>query len=456
MSGHLVARGAGVGVFAALLGAFAFWIAWGADSVALGIVLAGGAVVIGAACGYFAFRESAQAVKGVSAAALRLAGGEMSERVAISGGPASELTRSFNSMARQLEELIAAVDADQARLRAVFDASTDAMVAVGADTVVRFMNQAAERVFGATEQSARGRRFIESGRDFELDGLIRRAVAASGPETTVITFGSKRIPLRAAAVPIRDGGQWAVLLILTDLTDVARVDQMRRDFLSNVSHELRTPLASIRALVETMVDGGVAPGEETEHFLGRIHEQVERLTTLVNELLDLSRIESGAVELHPEPIDAAALFSEAAALLRPRYEAEEITFELPPVPGPIIHADHASLVRVVSNLLDNAIKYSPRGTTVHAAVRDEGELVALEVRDEGPGIQPPDLPRVFERFYKGDSSRANSGVGLGLAIVKHVVRAHGGTVSAESPPNSGAVFTVRLPKEFVGQRTRPA
>jgi len=257
------------------------------------------------------------------------------------------------------------------------------------------------------------------------------------------------MPLRAAALPISNGGDWAVLLTLTDLTEVQRVDQVRRDFLSNVSHELRTPLAAIRALVETLDDG--VDEEDAPEFLGRIHQQVERLTSLVNELLDLSRIESGAINLDPEPVEVAALVAEAASLLRTRTEPLEVTvvFEGEPL---TVEADRPSLLRVVSNLLDNAAKWSPQGGTIHVGCEDEGELVAIQVRDEGPGIPEQDLPRVFERFYKGEASRATSGVGLGLAIVKHLVRAHGGTATVESRPGEGASFTVRLPRTFVGRR----
>ncbi|MEX1102939.1 MAG: ATP-binding protein, partial [Dehalococcoidia bacterium] len=269
-------------------------------------------------------------------------------------------------------------------------------------------------------------------------------------DAMVITFGPRRAPLRAVAVPIAGGGDWAVLLVLNDLTEVQRVDQVRRDFLSNVSHELRTPLASIRAMVETLEDGGLDDRKDAEEFLTRIHQQVARLTALVNELLDLSRIESGAIDLRPEEIDAAALIAEAASLLGPRAESEGVSIVCAPDPGLLMEGDKASLLRVMSNLLDNAIKFSPRGGEIRAEARDEGDLIALSVTNEGEGIPEADLQRVFERFYKGDHSRSQGGVGLGLAIVKHVVRIHGGTAEAMSEPGQGATFTVRLPRTFVG------
>jgi len=412
------------------------------------------AVAVGATlAGYLALRRPAAALRAVVGAAGRIADGELAERVPDQPGPAGELTSAFNAMAGRVEELFESVAAEEARLEAVFDASTDAMVALRADTRVSFLNPAAVGLFGGTMVEAIGRPLIETARDYELDALVRRVIAdpARG-ETEVVTFGPGRTPLRAAALPIREGGDWAVLLMLTDLTDVQRVDQVRRDFVSNVSHELRTPLASIRALAETM-EGGV-DAEEQPEFLQRIRQQVERLTTLVNELLDLSRIESGAITLQPGRVELEELVAEAASLLRARAEPLGVTI-VDDGCAEAVEADRASLLRVVSNLLDNAIKFSPPGGTVRVSAADEGPLVALSVKDDGPGIKEQNLERVFERFYKDDPARAEPGVGLGLAIVKHLVRAHGGTATVESRPGAGATFTVRLPRQFVGRRREP-
>ncbi len=408
-------------------------------------------VLSGALLGWLALLGPALAVRGVSRAAGRVAEGEFEQRVSVGGGPVSDLTHSFNVMALRVQALFDSVAAEHARLEAVFDASTDGMVALARDTQVRFLNPAAVQLFDVSMLQAIGRPLIETARDYELDALVRRAIVNGRVETSVITFGPQRTPLRAGAVPIPDGGDWAVLLMLTDLTEVERINQIRRDFLSNVSHELRTPLAAIRALVETIQDGAVDEPEETAEFMRRIHQQVERITTLVNELLDLSRIESGAVQLVPEAIDLSQLMQESAALLQTRTDAREVQISTP-AGGTEVEADRSSLLRVASNLLDNAIKYSAQGGTIHVDIRDEGQLVALSVRDEGPGIPENDVPRVFERFYKGEASRSNPGTGLGLAIVKHIVRSHGGTVSAANASEGGAVFTVRLPKTFVGSR----
>lgn len=450
MRRDLALRGAGLGLVGVIAGALVGFMegraGWSSATFATALIAVG---VVGVTLGYLAFRRPAAAVLSVVDAAERIGEGELAERVPHVGGPAGELTHAFNRMADHVEGLFDSVAAEHARLEAVFDASDDGMVALAADTSVRFLNPKAVEIFRNPMAEAIGRSFIETARDYELDALVRRAVKDRSGQTAVITFGPNRIPLRAAALPIHEGGDWAVLLMLTDLTEVQRVDAVRRDFLSNVSHELRTPLAAIRALVETMQDG-FDPADGPE-FLGRVNQQVERLTSLVNELLDLSRIESGAISLRPEEIDLGAVVEEASSLLRTRIEPAGIEIRYNGVPA-TIQGDRPSVLRIVGNLLDNATKWTPPGSAVTVRTEDEGPLVAISVQDEGPGIPEQDIPRVFERFYKGEASRAGSGVGLGLAIVKHLARAHGGTATVESRPGEGAKFTVRLPKAFVGRR----
>jgi two-component system phosphate regulon sensor histidine kinase PhoR len=446
------AAGAGAAFVAILLGITADRNGLTDAGLTIAVILA---ALAGAVAGFLALYGPARALADVSRTADRVAAGALGERATHRSRPTSDLTDAFNRMSHRVQDLVEGSAAERARLAAVFDASTDAMLALSRDAVVRFLNPAAADLMGVPRERAMGRPLIEIARDYELDVLVDRATAGGSPgEASVITFGANRTPLRAVAVPIEGGGDWAVLLILNDLTEVQRVDQMRRDFLSNVSHELRTPLASIRVMVETLEDGGLDDRQDAQEFLARIRQQVDRLTTLVNELLDLSRIESGAVELHPEPVDLAALVAEAAGLLRTRSESKRVSIECSAgEEHPVVEADRASLLRAVSNLLDNAIKFSPDGGTVSVEVTEEGDLVRLSVHDDGPGITLAELPRVFERFYKGDQSRSQSGVGLGLAIVKHIARVHGGTAEATSEPGRGATFAIRLPRAFIGHKS---
>ncbi len=451
MTRPLVVRGALVGCAGAVAGGIGGLAI--ASGGAAGWLVAVVALAAAAGFGTILMSGPAASVRSVADAAASLpGGGAFAGRATIGSGPTATLVTNFNAMADRADVAFATMSAEHARVEAVLEAATDAMIAVTSTTEVRFLNAAALAVLGIGRDAAIGRPFIESARDYELDALVKRATATGNPETSLITYGPGRAPLRAVAVPIPGGGDWAILLVLNDLTEVQRTDQVRRDFLSNVSHELRTPLASIRALVETLESGAVDTAEEEGEFLSRIRQQVDRLTALVNELLDLSRIESGAIELKPELVNLGDVVAEAATLLQTRAETEGVIIEGPGADGATVEADRASLLRIVSNLLDNAIKYSPRGGTIHVSASTGGEIVTLAVADEGEGIPEQNISRVFERFYKGDTSRATGGVGLGLAIVKHLVRAHGGTVEASSPPGKGATFTVRLPRRFVGSR----
>ena len=442
--------GAGGALCGAALAAIVTAAGGGPLWTALAVLAAGGA---GALAAFLPLRETAVSLRETAAAARALRGANLSARAVLTTGPTAELTHEFNVMAAAIEESSGLVAAEHARLEAAMAAAADAIMAVDAETIVQYANPAALALLDMDAAGVTGRTLIESVRDYELDALARQALAGEAPPARVIPFGRERTPLRALATPVPEGGAWAALLVLVDLAPVHRVDHVRRDFISNVSHELRTPIAAIGALVETLELGDL-DGPEQAAFLQRIREQTERMGALTVELLDLSRIESGAIHLSPEAVDLREAVAEARAGLAPQLEECGVRVEGPGDDVPALEADRPATVRIVTNLLDNALKFSPAGSAITVAVRDEGALVAVEVRDDGPGIAEQDLERVFERFYKGGPSRAGGGAGLGLAIVKHLVRAHGGTVAARNEPGRGAAITVRLPRRFVGREPR--
>ena len=416
--------------------------------VAVTVLAMGAAAFVGA---YLLLRPVALSVRETAEAARALRGSSLSARAVRTTGPTAQLTHEFNVMATEIEASSRAITAEHARLEAALAAAADGIMAVDATTDVQYANPAALALLGMEESEVVGRTLIESVRDYEFDALVREALAGeSVPQPRVVPFGRDRTPLRALAVPVAEGGSWAALLVLVDLSDVQRVDHVRRDFISNVSHELRTPIAAIGALVETLELGDLE-GDEQAAFLSRIRNQVERMALLTNELLDLSRIESGAIHLEPESVDLASSVAEAQAALASRLEACDVRVEGPDGATPSVEADRTATVRIVTNLLVNALKFSPDGSGSTIDVRDEDPLGAGEVCDDGPGIAAQDLDRVFERFYKAEHSRADDGAGLGLAIVKHLVQAHGGTVAARNEDGRGAAMTVRLPKRFVGR-----
>ncbi len=240
------------------------------------------------------------------------------------------------------------------------------------------------------------------------------------------------------------------IIVFTDVTDKKRLEKIRQDFISNVSHELKTPLTSIKAMVEVLLEGGAEDSKLRKDFLENINQEVDRLSRLVNDLLLLSRLESDKEFLNPVPTDFVTLINRAVSRFQPRAMKEGLTLsldirgEIPPLKVDVNYID-----QVISNLIDNAIKYTPSGGKIDIIVEDLGKGIKVSVKDTGIGIPKEDLSRIFERFYRGDKSRNHSlgGVGLGLSIVKHIVEAHNGSVGVESEIGKGSTFYFILPKE---------
>jgi two-component system phosphate regulon sensor histidine kinase PhoR len=222
---------------------------------------------------------------------------------------------------------------------------------------------------------------------------------------------------------------------------------MRRDFISNVSHELRTPLSGIRAAAETLQEGAIDDRPAAIEFMGHIQREVDRMTQLVEELLELSRIESGAAPLHFEQLDASTLVTDTVKRFRRQAERAGVRLAsgAPEETLPII-GDGERLERALGNLVANALKFTPSGGSVTVSAEPDGDHIAISVADTGIGIDQDQRARVFERFYKADRGRGDGGTGLGLAIVKHIVLAHEGNVSVDSRPGHGSTFTMRLPR----------
>jgi two-component system phosphate regulon sensor histidine kinase PhoR len=262
----------------------------------------------------------------------------------------------------------------------------------------------------------------------------------------VVEHGLARRLLQVSATTVNGRFERLGLVVLRDVTELRRLEAVRRDFVANVSHELRTPLTSIRALVETLETGTVDDPAMERDFLGRIVHEVERLTALVEDLMELARLESGRGVVRFEEADAAALLRTAGERLRPQVDRAglELVYDLPE--GlPAVLVERRRIEQVVINLVHNAIKFTPAGGTIAIAAHAEGEWLVVEVRDTGVGIAADEIERLFERFYKSDKARRSEGTGLGLAIARHIVQLHHGEISARSEPGRGATFTFTVP-----------
>lgn len=345
----------------------------------------------------------------------------------------------------RLRRILRQVEQDRAEVSTIFEHMADSVVVLDDHERLVLTNPAASRMLG--RPAPVGASLAEFAGGTDLVKLVRRARRES-PLTSVIelTAGSPPRWIQAIATALPENRQ---LLVLQDVTDLRRAEAARRDFVANVSHELRTPVAALKALVETLEQGAIDDPVEGPEFLRRMHLEVDGLAQLVAELLDLARAEAGRLELQLAPCRADELVLEAAERIRPAAKQAELQLDIVVDRGAElwVRADQRRIGQVLSNLLGNATKFTPPDGRVELGARRTDGRVELWVADSGVGIEPAQLGRVFERFYKTDPSRAaGTGTGLGLAIAKHLVLAHGGHIWAESPgPGQGATFRFVLP-----------
>ncbi len=351
----------------------------------------------------------------------------------------ADLAAAVESRLRDLREGWEEARREARRLREVVDGLPWGVVLVDGGRRVVWMNRSAGVVLGVLPEQAQDLSAVAVFRRHEVDELLERAYqrgeAARDFEGTAV--------LRVVARWLPEDG-W--LVVVQDVTQQRRAEAVRRDFVANVSHELRTPLASLRAMAETLRDGGLEDRQLAARFLDQILQEVGRMSRLVNDLLDLSALEAGVVRLRWEELQAEALLGAVARRYEPLASRKGVSLKVRPGDAQV-WGDRERLEQALGNLVDNAVKYTPPGGRVELAVESRGGEVHLVVEDTGPGIPPEHLPRVFERFYRADPARtrAQGGTGLGLAITKHVALAHGGRVEAANRPGGGARFEVVLP-----------
>ena len=376
----------------------------------------------------------------------RMAEGDLDARVPPSTrDEVGQLTRAFNQMANQLQEKVTELADERSRLAAVLEHMAAGALITDANGRVSLINPAAARLLGTTKTSALGSSFAQVARHHELIELWQRCRERSTEQVQVVELDHKRTFLQVVVTLFREADSKVYLIILQDLTRIRRLETVRRDFISNISHELRTPLASLKALVDTLRSGALEDRATAQHFLDSVETEVDALTQMVQELLELSRIESGQVPLRLVPVLLSELVLPAVERLRPQAERAglTITIDLSPDLPPVL-ADIERARQVVSNLVHNAIKFTLSGGQVSIAAKSAGDEVVITVCDTGIGIPAEDLPRIFERFYKADRTRSSGGTGLGLAIAKHLVQGHGGRIWAESTEGRGSTFFFTL------------
>ena len=413
--------------------------------LAAALAVAGGCLLsVGLA--FLLTRRTVRSIRAVTEGARRLARGDLEHRVESDASDETrELAAAFNAMAVALRDTVQGFSDEGGKLSAVLDTMADGVVLVRSEGRIEVMNGAAGALLGLKPEGARDRPFMEVVRDHDLRLLMTRALESRQQERDEVELLNNRRFVSAIATPLAGSESTGVLLTLHDLTRLRQVETTRREFVSNVSHELRTPLSSVKALAEALENGALDDPATARDFVRRIHGEADRMSALVEELLELSRLESGRTTLAMETVDVAALAGGEIEAFQLRAEAAGVALQarLPDAPA-LVRGERDKLRQVLVNLLDNALKFTPSGGAVTVLVRAAAGGVEVAVRDTGAGIPAEHLPHVFERFYKADRARRDGGTGLGLAIVRHIVEAHGGTARVESREGEGATVSVTL------------
>ena len=356
------------------------------------------------------------------------------------------LSQAFIRIAKRLGEQIEGYREERSKLDAVLQNMNDAILIVDGQGLVTLINPAAERIFNVDSSRALGHSLVEVVRQHPFVELWRTCVKTKRQQIATIETTPERLFIQGIATPLEPLLPENTLLVFQDLTRVRRLEVVRRDFISNVSHELRTPLASLKALTETLQEGALEDPPAARRFLQKMESEIDNMTQLVRELLELSRIESGKVPFNLKPVQPNDLVSRAVERMQLQAERAGLTLRLECAEGlPNVLADGERIEQVLVNLLHNAIKFTPAGGEIVARTWKEAGQVVFSVQDTGVGIEPAALSRIFERFYKADQSRSGGGTGLGLSIARHTIEAHSGRIWAESEVNRGSTFYFSLP-----------
>ena len=392
--------------------------------------------------------RSLRAIRRLSRAASRLAAGDLDARVASRGtDEIASLAANFNKMATRIRLTVRELREEKQKVETIFQRMGEAIIVTDPEGRITRCNPAFEHVFGVSCEQARGLTVADATKSIALDQAFRSALEGVQETAEVrVLFPAPRV-LEATVTGISDQEPLGAVAVLHDVTQLRRLEAVRREFVANASHELQTPITAIKAMAETLLAGGRDDPALAERFLCDLERQADRLGALVRDLLDLASIEAGAHEhvATEAPVGevATAVMGQLGSLAKQRQVVMECS-----IPDDLSAVcDWSSLTRILTNLLDNAIKYTEPGDRVGVTAARSGDTVAITVWDTGIGIPSTDLERVFERFYRVDKARSRDlgGTGLGLSIVKHLAEACGGSVSVESQLGKGSRFTVMLP-----------
>ncbi|HBF38835.1 MAG TPA: hypothetical protein DDW50_16140 [Firmicutes bacterium] len=401
--------------------------------------------------GALIMRRLSEPILDLKGLALRISRGDLSARVRYFGDDeVAELGLAFNNMAEKLADSFSIIKDEKRKLEAILENLVDGILVIDSDLKIVLANRAAQDILGLSSSNIQGRPVLEVVLNHHLMNLIQEVnLSGQAFESELFLYypDNKQIQVFLAPLKDDDGTLAGSIVVLNDLTKLRQLERVRQDFVANVSHELRTPITSVKAMAETLINGAWKDQAMLDRYLEAIDQESDRLSNLINDLLDLAKLDSN-VEASKEPFDFIQLITEVQErFINTNSEKGLFALDLPDSDLPEVEANRDRIKQVLINLLDNAFKYTPPGGQVRLSVWLENGRIKVAVSDNGIGIPKEDLGRIFERFYRVDKarSREKGGTGLGLSIVKHIVESYGGKIEVESSLHQGSVFTFTLP-----------
>jgi two-component system phosphate regulon sensor histidine kinase PhoR len=399
---------------------------------------------------YLSDRAVASRIRRLKMAAERAAAGDfISVERDHANDELADLANALRRAVNGLGQTIHTLTDERNRSSAILASMVEGVAVVAGDERILFCNWAFEQILELPEGSSQGRTIVEALRQADLIDLVRRALPGTDEITGEVEVGTvRRRTFSVTAAPVRAAGTNGAVLVLHDITELRRLERVRRDFVANVSHEFKTPLTAIQGFAETLLSGALEDTANRTRFVEIIREHARRLARLTDDLLKLSRIEAGRLELEIRPVPVEALVSGCVETARLKAEGKSIEIHVELQRGvPAVRGDGVQLGEVLQNLLDNAVQYTPSGGRIEVISCANGRDVVFTVADTGIGIPEADLERIFERFYRVDAARSREagGTGLGLSIARHIVEAHAGRIWVESAVGLGSRFHFSVP-----------
>ncbi|MDG4656541.1 ATP-binding protein [Ectobacillus antri] len=392
-------------------------------------------------------------IENVAKVAIELAKGNYKARAYGSNVDETEiLSKAINVLARNLQEMTSAQEMQQDRLHTLIENMGSGMILIDSRGHINLVNRSYREIFRVTDEEYLNSLYYEAFDHKEVIGLVEEIFMTEVKvrKQMLLPIGIERKHFEVYGAPIiGTNHEWkGIILVFHDITELKKLEQMRKDFLANVSHELRTPITSIKGFTETLLDGAMEDRKFREHFLSIILKESDRMQSLIEDLLDLSRIEQQGFQMNMAKVDVKQLIEEIAVILQAKAVDKEMNLRVMIPTSITVMGDAHRLKQIFINLINNAILYTPSGGTIEVSATEEKNRVRICVSDTGIGISEEEIPRIFERFYRIDKARSRNtgGTGLGLSIVKHLVEAHNGEITVQSTPGKGTMFTIILKK----------